>query len=49
MITDGDCGLSADFVKTVKSKKIALECSVYTVLCSGERIKDGFSDEIIAI
>jgi len=49
MITDGDCGLSADFVKTVKSKKIALECSVYTVLCSGERIKDEFSDEIIAI
>jgi uncharacterized protein with von Willebrand factor type A (vWA) domain len=49
MISDGDCNLSAEFSKTVQSKKQSLDCMVYSVLCTGSRVEDRFSDEVIVL
>lgn len=49
MITDGDCGLSTDFVKNLKDKKEKLDCSIYSVLCAGSRIEYRFSDEVVML
>jgi uncharacterized protein with von Willebrand factor type A (vWA) domain len=49
MISDGDCGLSTEFVETLNGKKAALDCSIYTVLCAGSRIDDKFSDEVVVL
>ncbi|MBD1388138.1 VWA domain-containing protein [Neiella sp. HB171785] len=49
MITDGDCGLSEPFQQTLSEQKQALDCSVYTVLCAGQRTSDGFSDEVLCL
>lgn len=49
MISDGDCGLSTEFVETLNNRKAALDCSIYTVLCAGSRIDDKFSDEVVVL
>ncbi len=49
MISDGDCGLSAEFVESLNNRKAALDCSIYTVLCAGLRIDDKFSDEVVVL
>ncbi|MGB4497467.1 MAG: VWA domain-containing protein [Methylococcaceae bacterium] len=49
MISDGDCGLSSNFIQIVQSQKETLNASIYTVLCAGNRTNDTFSDEIIVI
>ncbi|MEI7840845.1 MAG: VWA domain-containing protein [Methylococcaceae bacterium] len=49
MISDGDCGLSAEFLETLNNRKAALDCSIYTVLCAGLRIDDKFSDEVVVL
>ncbi len=49
MISDGDCGLSTEFVETLNNRKAALDCSIYTVLCAGLRIDDKFSDEVVVL
>jgi len=49
MISDGECGLSDDFIKIVQVKKLALECTIFTVLCANTNVKDMLSDEIVSI
>lgn len=49
MISDGDCGLSTEFVEKLNNKKAMLDCSIYTVLCAGFRIDDKFSDEVVVL
>jgi Mg-chelatase subunit ChlD len=49
MISDGDCNLSAGFIKTVKIQKGTLDCMIYSVLCAGGRVEDKFSDEIVVL
>ena len=49
MISDGDCQLSPEFTQTVTSQKHKLDCMVYSVLCNGARVEDGFSDEVVVI
>ncbi len=49
MLSDGDCCLSDSFVKTLQQKKQALDFSVYSVLCNGERVNDNFSDEVVVL
>ena len=49
MISDGDCQLSSEFTRTVTLQKNRLDCMVYSVLCNGTRIEDGFSDEVVVI
>ncbi len=49
MISDGDCGLSTEFVETLNNRKTVLDCSIYTVLCAGSRIDDKFSDEVVVL
>lgn len=49
MFSDGDCGLSDDFVAWLRQQKTELDASVYTVLCDGARIQDKFSDEVLVI
>lgn len=49
MISDGDCNLSESFSETLKSKKQALDFTIYSVLCSGTRIPDTFSDEVVVL
>lgn len=49
MISDGDCTLSPDFTNTLKTKKETLNCMVYSVLCTGIRVEDAFSDEVVVI
>jgi len=49
MITDGDCGLSEIFIEKVKTDKQRLDCSVYSVLCAGQRVADQFSDEVVVL
>lgn len=49
MISDGDCVLSEDFIKHLQIKKTLLDCSVYSVLCHGQRVADSFSDEVIVV
>ncbi len=49
MISDGDCALSPGFVQTLRTRKAALDCTVYSVLCAGSRVEDGFSDEVVVL
>ena len=49
MISDGDCSLSEDFLKTLATQKIRLNCTVYSVLCAGARVEDRFSDEVVVL
>lgn len=49
MISDGDCQLSNSFAQTLKHEKQALDCSVYSVLCAGQRVADNFSDEMVVL
>ncbi len=49
MISDGDCCLSDAFLSQFVENKRRLDCSVYSVLCSGQRIADSFSDEVIIL
>jgi hypothetical protein len=49
MISDGDDQLPATTIETVRSRKQLLDCRVYSVLCAGARVSDGFSDEVIVL
>jgi len=49
MISDGDCQLSPEFTQTVTAQKHRLDCMVYSVLCNGSRVEDGFSDEVVVV
>jgi uncharacterized protein with von Willebrand factor type A (vWA) domain len=49
MISDGDCDLGDGFAETLKLQKTALDCMVYSVLCAGSRVADGFSDEVVVL
>lgn len=49
MISDGDCSLSAEFTTRLKDEARRLECSIYSVLCAGSRVADGFSDEVVVL
>ena len=49
MISDGDCQLSEAFLQKLKTQKSILDCSVYSVLCSGSRVADSFSDEVVVL
>lgn len=49
MISDGDCSLSDNFRAWLKKETTRLDCSIYSVLCAGERVKDGFSDEVVVL
>ena len=49
MVSDGDCSLSEAFVAKFLARKAQLECSVYSVLCAGQRVSDSFSDEVISL
>lgn len=49
MISDGDCTLPDDFSKFLLERKQSLNCMVYSVLCSGTRVEDYFSDEVIVL
>lgn len=49
MISDGDCSLSDSFSAWLKKEKKRLDCSIYSVLCAGERVKDVFSDEVVVL
>lgn len=49
MISDGDCSLSPEFTKTVKTQKEILNCMVYSVLCADSRAEDTFSDEVVVL
>jgi uncharacterized protein with von Willebrand factor type A (vWA) domain len=49
MISDGDCQLSLEFTQTVTAQKQRLDCMVYSVLCNGARVEDGFSDEVVVV
>lgn len=49
MISDGECSLSNDFIKIAQVKKLALECTIFTVLCANTNAKDVLSDEILKL
>lgn len=49
MISDGDCVLSEDFIEHLQTQKRLLNCSVFSVLCHGQRVADSFSDEVIVL
>lgn len=49
MISDGDCSLSSEFTKTLKTQKEILNCMVYSVLCADSRAEDTFSDEVVVL
>lgn len=49
MISDGDCSLSPEFTKTLKTQKEILNCMVYSVLCADSRAEDTFSDEVVVL
>ena len=49
MISDGDCSLSPEFTKTLKTQKEILNCMVYSVLCADSRVADTFSDEVVVL
>lgn len=49
MISDGDCCLSFAFAQKLQQEKSRLDCSVYSVLCAGQRVADGFSDEVVVL
>ena len=49
IISDGDCSLSPAFTQKLQQEKVRLDCSVYTVLCAGQRGTDSFSDEVVVL
>lgn len=49
MISDGDCTLSDAFAYRLRARKAVLNCRVYSVLCNGQRVADGFSDEVAVL
>ena len=49
MISDGDCQLSDHFCQHLHQRKAVLDCMVYSVLCDGQRVADGFSDEVAVL
>lgn len=49
MISDGDCTLSSAFTDNLKKEKARLDCSIYSVLCAGNRVADAFSDEVVVL
>lgn len=49
MISDGDCSLSPAFTQKLQQEKSRLDCSVYTVLCAGQRRTDSFSDAVVVL
>ncbi|MDD2721872.1 MAG: VWA domain-containing protein [Gallionella sp.] len=49
MISDGDCSLTPEFTARLRQDTQQLECSIYSVLCAGSRVKDDFSDEIMVL
>lgn len=49
MISDGDCQLSDGFTQKLHREKQRLDCMVYSVLCDGKRVSDGFSDEVLVL
>ncbi len=49
MISDGDCQLSDGFTQKLHREKQRLDCMVYSVLCNGKRVSDGFSDEVLVL
>ena len=48
MVSDGDCQLSSALLATLKIRKAALDCTLYSVLCAGARADD-FSDEVVVL
>ena len=49
MISDGDCSLSDAMISQVQARKQQLDCSVFSVLCAGQRKNDAFSDEVCSL
>lgn len=49
MISDGDCVLSDDYIEHLQTRKKMLDCSIYSVLCHGQRVTDRFSDEVVVL
>lgn len=49
MISDGDCSLSDAMILQVQARKQQLDCSVFSVLCAGQRKTDAFSDEVCSL
>lgn len=49
MISDGDCVLSDDYIEYLQTRKKMLDCSIYSVLCHGQRVADRFSDEVVVL
>jgi len=49
MISDGDANLSADYTKHLIEEKKRLGCSIYSVLCAGNREAENFSDEVVVL
>lgn len=49
MLSDGDCDLSPEFTLKLNAQKNHLDCSIYSVLCAGTRVEDGFSDEVVVL
>jgi uncharacterized protein with von Willebrand factor type A (vWA) domain len=49
MVSDGDCALSPEFLEQLQAQKNILDCSIYSVLCNGNRVEDNFSDELIVL
>lgn len=49
MVSDGDCSLSPEFIEKLQVHKNNLDCSIYSVLCNGNRVEDNFSDELIVL
>ncbi|MGL6572540.1 VWA domain-containing protein [Aeromonas hydrophila] len=49
MISDGDCVLSDDYIEHLQIRKKMLDCSIYSVLCHGQRVADLFSDEVVVL
>lgn len=49
MISDGDCALSDEFSAFMSEEKTRLDCSVYSVLCAGQRVSDNFSNEVVVL
>ncbi|WP_372872389.1 VWA domain-containing protein [Shewanella sp.] len=49
MISDGDCHLDEVFTVHLGKEKNRLDFTVYSVLCSGSRANDEFSDEVVVL
>lgn len=49
MVSDGDCTLSTEFIEQLHIQKKLLDCSIYSVLCNGNRVEDSFSDELVVL